>query len=58
MFKIIDAEIETGLSADYITLITDIKHPGYKDKTLRITVRVTPKTGKQWLRNEFNIIKE
>ena len=58
MFKIIDAEIETGLSADYITLVTDIKHPGYGDKTLRITVRVTPKTGRQWLRNEFNIIKE
>ena len=58
MFKIIDAEIETGLSADYITLVTNIKHPGYEDKTLRITVRVTPKTGRQWLRNEFNIIKE
>ena len=58
MFKIIDAEIETGLSADYITLVTNIKHPGYEDKTLRITCRVTPKTGRQWLRNEFNIIKE
>jgi len=53
MFNIIDAEIESGLSADYITLVTDIKHPGYEDKTLRITVRVTPKTGEQWVKDTF-----
>ena len=58
MFNIIDAEIESGLSADYITLVTDIKHPGYKDKTLRITVRVTPKTGEQWVKDTFGIEKE
>lgn len=58
MFKVTDAEIETGFHADYITLVTDIKHPGYKDKTLRISIRVTPKTGKQWVHDTFGINAE
>ena len=54
-FKVIEAEVITGMSADYITHVTNIKHPGYKDKTLRITARVTPKTGQQWIRDTFGV---